>query len=251
MLKLGCCGWGYFKANDFLKKYRDQNKDWKKIYQHKVQAFADFFDLVEVNSTFYRLPQVKTAEKWNRMAREVNQNFEFTVKCNKRITHKDRFKGEDSVEKFNQTKAIARALEARVILLQSPPSFGPTEKNISHMSDFFHRIDREKFTLAWEPRGEWEKNREKIKRTCEKLDLVHCSDPFKMLPQTQEETAYLRLHGKPPGEEMYKYTYTREDLEKLKNRIERIESGDKYILWNNYTMYQDLKKFEALLREQV
>lgn len=59
MLKLGCCGWSYFKVIDFLEKYRDVNtdeKDWKDLYDHKVQAFGDFFDLVEVNSTFYNLP---------------------------------------------------------------------------------------------------------------------------------------------------------------------------------------------------
>ncbi len=37
-IKVGCCGWSYFKPNDFTK----EDKDWKKIYDHKVGAYADF-----------------------------------------------------------------------------------------------------------------------------------------------------------------------------------------------------------------
>lgn len=54
MLTQGCCGWGYFKVNDFLQEYKGLDKDdidWKEIYDHKIQAYADFFDLVEVNKT--------------------------------------------------------------------------------------------------------------------------------------------------------------------------------------------------------
>lgn len=247
MLKLGCCGWGYFRVNDFLEKYRDEGKDWKEIYDHKVQAFADFFNLVEVNSTFYDLPQVKTAEKWRRLADEVNEDFEFTVKCQKTVTHGDRFKSEDSVAKFDETKKIAEALGAKIILLQSPPSFGPSEENIKNVKGFFEKIDREDFILAWEPRGDWEEDHEKIKEVCNRFDLIHCSDPFKFLPFSETGTSYLRLHGKPPGDEMYKYTYKKKDLEKLKGLLDQIKSQEKYVLWNNYNMYEDLKKFEKLL----
>lgn len=249
MLKLGCCGWGYFKVNDFLEKYRDidtKQKDWKDFYEHKVQAFADFFDLVEVNSTFYNLPQVKTAEKWRKLAREVNDNFEFTVKASKVITHKDRFSGEKSIEKFGEVKQIASALGAEIILLQTPPSFGPVQENLENMNKFFSSIEREDFKLVWEPRGEWEQNEGRIREVCQKNDLIHCSDPFKMLPVRKTSISYSRLHGKPPGEQMYKYTFNQKDLKKLKELLNKIESEQKYVLWNNYNMYQDLKKFEKL-----
>lgn len=103
MLVQGCCGWDYFKPNQFLEevgRLTDGKSDWKDIYDHKVQAFADFFDLVEVNKTFYDLPQVKTAEKWKRLAREVNEEFQFTIKASKKITHKDRFSTKESVNDF-------------------------------------------------------------------------------------------------------------------------------------------------------
>lgn len=246
MLKLGCCGWSRFRVNDFLEKYRDEAGDWKEIYGHKVQAFADFYGLVEVNSTFYSLPKVKTAKKWRRLVDEVNKDFEFTVKCPNIITHKDRFSGKGSRTMFRRTKKIAEALGSNVLLLQTPPSFGPTDENIQNMRDFFSDVERDGFSITWEPRGDWEKNEGRIKEVCEELDLIHCSDPFKMLPVTEKKTSYSRLHGKPPGDEMYKYTYTEEDLEKLKELLEKIGSEGKYILWNNYNMYEDLKKFKRI-----
>ncbi|MFB6290965.1 MAG: DUF72 domain-containing protein [Candidatus Bipolaricaulia bacterium] len=253
MLVQGCCGWGYFKPNQFLEeegRLTDEKSDWKDFYDHKVQAYADFFDLVEVNKTFYDLPQVKTAEKWRRLAREVNEEFKFTVKASKKITHKDRFSSKESVKKFDEVKEIAKALESELILFQTPPSFGPVEENREDLDGFFSTVDREEFTLAWEPRGDWEESPEKINEVCEKHDLIHCTDPFRLAPAVETPVAYLRLHGKPPGEEMYKYTFKEEDLKELTDLIAGINSEDIYLLWNNYSMYRDLKKFESLLTDR-
>lgn len=252
MIKLGCCGWSYFRVNDFLEDYRDVNpeeKDWKEIYDHKVQAFADFFHLVEVNNTFYNLPQVKTAKKWKRLAREVNDDFEFTVKASKVITHKDRFASNKSVEKFKEVKTIAQALDSQLILLQTPPSFGPSQENKEDLDSFFSQIDRGNFKLVWEPRGDWEQNKGKIKDFCAEHDLIHCCDPFKLLPARETEISYLRLHGKPPGDEMYKYTFKKKDLKKLEKLLGKIEAEKKYLLFNNYNMYEDLKKFDEVRKE--
>lgn len=251
MLVQGCCGWGYFNPNEFLEEsgiLTEEKSDWKEIYDHKVQAFGDFFNLVEVNKTFYDLPQVKTAERWRRHAREVNEEFQFTVKASKIITHKDRFSSERSVTKFGEVKEIARALDSELILFQSPPSFGSDKENCEALESFFAEIDREDFLLAWEPRGDWEENPEMINEVCEEHNLIHCTDPFRLTPAARTQVSYLRLHGKPPGEEMYKYTFKNEDLKRLRGLIEGINSGRIYLLWNNYNMYRDLKKFEELLK---
>ncbi|MBS3766066.1 DUF72 domain-containing protein [Candidatus Bipolaricaulota bacterium] len=94
--------------------------------------------------------------------------------------------------------------------------------------------------------GQWggEETPERIHEVCEKYDLVHCSDPFKLEPVRTPDYSYSRLHGKPPGDEMYKYSYTEEDLDRLKEKLEGIEANENYVLWNNYNMYRDLKKYE-------
>ncbi|HDJ29446.1 MAG TPA: DUF72 domain-containing protein, partial [Candidatus Acetothermia bacterium] len=125
-IHIGCCGWNYLRPEDV-----GEDRNWKQRYPHKLALYAAYFDLVEVNSTFYRLPQVKTAARWFELARAVNSRFEFTVKANQEITHRDRFASERSLAAYERTAAIADALDAKVILFQTPRSFHPTEENIA------------------------------------------------------------------------------------------------------------------------
>ena len=94
----------------------------RRKYSTKLQAYAQLFDAVEINSTFYRLPRVSTAQKWRSKADAVNPKFEFTVKAYQGITHLHRFMGE-STSLFTQLKEICRTLETSVVLFQSPASF--------------------------------------------------------------------------------------------------------------------------------
>ncbi|MCF7876613.1 hypothetical protein K9M06_06105 [Candidatus Bipolaricaulota bacterium] len=52
--------------------------------------------------------------------------------------------------------------------------------------------------------------------------------------------SFLEEAGKLTGEEY---------LKKLRDLIEEIDSNRIYLLWNNYNMYRDLKKFESLLSQ--
>ncbi|MFW6110430.1 MAG: DUF72 domain-containing protein [Thermoproteota archaeon] len=53
---VGCCGYSYYRPA----------KGWKERYDHKLQAYAAEYPSVEINSTFYKLPRVSTAEKWKK-----------------------------------------------------------------------------------------------------------------------------------------------------------------------------------------
>ncbi len=243
-LKVGCCGWSSLRGEEV------GEADWRQRFSHKLQLYAAHFPVVEVNSTFYRLPRPATARRWRELTYEVNPEFEFTVKVNRVVTHRARFRGEAALAAFRDTAEIARLLRARVLLLQCPPSFGPSAENEEALRSFLESIDREGFTLVWEPRGEWENQPDKVRAICEEYDLVHCSDPFKSWPQTGDELFYLRLHGTPPGDRMYYYRYTDEDLAWLKGEIDRRAPGKAYILFNNVYMSQDAVRFKELLARE-
>lgn len=55
-------------------------------YQHKTRLayYSSLFNSAEINSTFYKLPMPRTVEKW---ADEVPDNFRFTFKLWREITH--------------------------------------------------------------------------------------------------------------------------------------------------------------------
>jgi uncharacterized protein YecE (DUF72 family) len=80
--------------------------------------YAERFDTVEANNTFYKMPSEKTLAAW---VKQVPERFVFAVKAPQRITHKERLVGsEDSLSYFLRATS---ALGARrgPILFQLPP----------------------------------------------------------------------------------------------------------------------------------
>jgi len=239
-IRVGCCGWSALRPQDF------GEEDWQKKYKHRLQLYAAHFPLVEVNSTFYKLPRLSTVSQWRTLVDEVNPSFEFTVKVHQDVTHTDRFRGELSHQVFSKCVEIARTLRAKILLLQCPASFGPTPENEEALRRFLEQTERDELVLVWEPRGEWEREPDRVRRICQEYGLIHCTDPFKWLPVTEGPLAYLRLHGSPPGAKMYRYTYTDVDLGWLKETLSKLKADVIYVLFNNDTMARDAQRFRSL-----
>ncbi len=240
---VGCCGWNYLRGEDV------GEPDWRGKYPHKIALYAAHFPAVEVNSTFYKLPRPGTAARWRELADAVNPSFVFTVKAYQGLTHKARFRGEEAWEAFRGTVGIAEALRAEIVLLQTPPSFGPSEGNVSALREFLGEVERDGLMLVWEPRGRWERERGLVEEIVREHGLVHCTDPFKEPPVITGDIAYLRLHGAPPGERMYRYTYTDADLRWLAGFLRELPVEEVYLFFNNDTMYRDALRFMRLWGE--
>lgn len=85
----------------------------------RLTYYATFFNSIEINSTFYKLPMANTVIKWVSM---VPHEFKFTFKLWKEITHNKGldFKALD-VERF--FKVISSAGNKKgCVFIQFPPS---------------------------------------------------------------------------------------------------------------------------------
>ena len=101
-------------------------KEWKgSFYPEDIDAkamlgfYATKFSTVEINNTFYRMPQASVLTSW---AEQVPDGFTFALKASQRITHRSRLKeAGDSVEFFFR---IAATLGDRLgpVLFQLPPN---------------------------------------------------------------------------------------------------------------------------------
>src|SRR6201996_5417186 len=109
---VGTSGWEYKEwAGDFYREAKPR--------EHFV-FYARHFDTVEINATFYRLPELNTVHAWRERAPE---GFVFAVKGSRFITHIKRLAElQGSVNKFFRR---IRPLHAKMgpILWQFPPNF--------------------------------------------------------------------------------------------------------------------------------
>jgi len=101
--------------------------EWRgSFYPEKFAAakmlpyYAERFDTVEINYTFYRMPNEKILAGWNR---ETPDRFKLTLKAPKRITHDSRLR--DCEEALNRFLSVAQTLGPKLgaILFQLPPYF--------------------------------------------------------------------------------------------------------------------------------
>jgi len=223
MIKVGCCG-----------------------FPTSMKKYYESFSLVELNSTFYQYPREKTVEGWREKA---PQDFEFTVKAHQDISHKAKMRvNETCLQAFERMKQICRALNSRIMLIQTPGSFRPDR--LGDAEKFFEEINPEDLVLVWETRGPaWEKPEvyKKLGQILEKLDVTHVTDPFRVMPAYTGDIAYFRLHGL--GEQMYYYQYSDVELRRLRGLVTPYEKKGKdvYVLFNNLSMFDDGVRFMEYL----
>jgi uncharacterized protein YecE (DUF72 family) len=111
-IRIGCSGWQY--------------KHWREIFYPKGLAqtrwfafYADHFDTVEINSSFYHLPKATTFEKWRDQA---PPGFCYAIKANRFITQAKKLL--DCEEPMERMMSATRHLGGRLgpMLYQLPPS---------------------------------------------------------------------------------------------------------------------------------
>ena len=218
---IGTSGWNYKHwKGSFYPKDLPQKK-WLAYY-------VEHFDTVEVNNTFYQLPQFSTFESWRET---VPQGFTFALKASRFITHMKKLKDpQTSSEKFFDR---SERLEDKLgpILFQLPPGW---QLNIDRLTEFLEVIPSE-HRYVFEFRNEsW--LTEAVFDLLKQHNVAFCIQDFRGKQSPREITAdfaYVRMHG--PGEIAYAGSYGEAALKKWARQIEswRKELNDVYVYFNN------------------
>src|SRR5436305_7587400 len=120
-------------------------KEWKgTFYPDDLPAakmlpyYAQHFESVEINNTFYRMPEAKTLAKW---AGEVPDGFTFVLKAPQRITHQKKLvaAGEDIRILFEAAESLEKKLGP--VLFQLPPF---ARKDALKLREFIQILPRDK-----------------------------------------------------------------------------------------------------------
>lgn len=116
-------------------------KEWKgSFYPEKLPAkemlryYAERLSTVEINATFYRLPQQSMLENWQE---QVPANFKFSLKASQRITHFKRLKETEEITKYFLDTAAVLGNQLGVVLFQLPPNM---KKDLPRLETFLAQL---------------------------------------------------------------------------------------------------------------
>jgi uncharacterized protein YecE (DUF72 family) len=177
-----------------------------------LRWYAEKFDTVEINNSFYRLPPATALESW---CRETPPEFCFAVKASRYITHNRKLNDPESAkEKFiSLVEKLGRRLGP--ILFQLPPSW---KVNVERLDQFLAALPRT-HRYAFEFRNPtW--NVAPVYEALRRHNAAYCIYELADFQSPIEITAdftYVRLHG--PGNK-YQGDYSRQILRNWAKRIE-------------------------------
>jgi uncharacterized protein YecE (DUF72 family) len=110
-----------------------------------LRYYAGELGAVEVNNTFYRMPQKSVLASWSE---QTPPDFRFALKVSRRITHFARLRKVDEPLAFLLGNAAELGQRLGPLLLQLPPNF---TADLPLLRDFLRALPRG-FRLAFEPR---------------------------------------------------------------------------------------------------
>jgi hypothetical protein len=116
-----------------------------------LPAYAESFDLLEMRPVDTPLPRATRLRSWRK---EVPPSFVFSVVLPSAVAQLR--PSEEAARALADALAAAEALEARCLLLLTPPSVTPTELNRARLKALVEKLPRDAVMLAWEPRGIWD-----------------------------------------------------------------------------------------------
>ncbi|MGB2705980.1 MAG: DUF72 domain-containing protein [Candidatus Omnitrophota bacterium] len=225
------------KARAFIGTSGYSYKHWRGVFypgdlkENKwLEHYAGFLDTVELNVTFYRLPQRLAFLSWYK---RTPKNFRFAVKGSRFITHVKRLKdcaGALSLF-FSRVKLLKNKLGC--VLWQLAPSFKADPRRLE---TFFKRLKKYKATRqVFEFRNEtW--FCEKVFKILRDEGACLCSadsPDFAKDIRITSDFVYIRRHG--TGATLYGGCYSRRQLERdakiIKEHLRK--KRDVYIYFNN------------------
>jgi uncharacterized protein YecE (DUF72 family) len=243
MIRVGIAGWSY--------------PDWEGIVYparkaagfDRLSFLAGFFDTIEINTSFYRIPEPARTASWADRVRD-REGFRFTVKLYRGFTHsREELTPRDAAAFQAALEPLRGAGRLGAVLIQFPYSFRPSPRNRDLMDSIFDAFRG--YPLVAEVRHQDWGNEEffGFLRSREvgfcNIDQPAVAESLSATEAVTSRVGYVRLHGRNSRDwfrreagpsERYDYLYAEEELSPWADRIRRMaeQTADIFIIANNH-----------------
>lgn len=129
-INIGCTGWSY---DGWIGPFYPKGMRATEFLRH----YSSVFDITEINSTFYRIPNKSVTQKWSY---ETPAHFRFTAKLPKIITHESKLMSTKYLEQFLESMKPLNS-KLSFVLMQLPPSlsFEDVKPRLETLKSFLPR----------------------------------------------------------------------------------------------------------------
>jgi uncharacterized protein YecE (DUF72 family) len=239
-IRVGPAGWSY--------------PDWEKVvypphgskFDH-LAYLSSFFDTIEINSPFYRIPPPTHAKSWVRRVAD-NAGFRFTTKVFRGFTHEKAAPSQEDLDAFRKyLEPLAEADRLGAILLQFPWSFKDGPESRERLDALFRAFAA--YPKALEVRHATFQTKEFVEFldahdvSWVNVDQPLFGDSVKPADTVSGPVSYARFHGRnyekwfahQESWERYNYLYSQDELEPWVERINSMaKNKDTYVVTNNH-----------------
>jgi len=191
-LFIGTSGWNYDHWKGAFYPEDSKSPEWFEYYSKRLQT-------VEINNSFYNLPELSTIKKWYRSAPD---GFLFSVKASRYITHMKKLKDprKPLIKMMRRVGPLKEKLGP--VLFQLPPRW---KCNTERLKSFLDTLPgKSRFAMEFRDDSWWNKD---VYKLLEKYGVAYCIFDLNGQTSPREVTTdlvYIRLHG-PKGAYQGKY----------------------------------------------
>lgn len=244
LLRIGPAGWAY---PDWAGYVYPQPRP-KRF--HPATYLAEFFDTIEINTSFYHPIQPEHAAQWlERVA--ANPRFLFTAKLWKKFTHEHDATPKDEREARAGLDILQDGNKLGALLLQFPFSFHREPETVAYLAAVLRRFASYPLVVevrhsSWNLPATFELLRDHNAGFCN-IDQPIIGRSLGPSTASTSPIGYVRLHGRrydtwftdDPGissHERYNYLYSNKELAPWASRIQKVskQAGTVFVITNNH-----------------
>ena len=238
--------------------------DWREVFypsylpaNKMLEFYSQHFSTVEINATYYTIPDYKTFTK---LAERTPEKFHFIVKVNQETTHR-RQENEPALQKLAESvKPLIDSGKFYGYLAQFPYAFKNNEFNRKYICQTKQVLGSSPLFTEFR-NSTWNKPQIVAFLRSNNIGYVNVDEPnlSGLLPKQDivtTETGYIRLHGRNEekwwegkGSERYDYEYPVEELYEWLTTISHIlkKTVKTYIFFNNHPTGKAIKNAKQMI----